>query len=250
MRVGHGPAKIFVLPLHARTRLFGVASALRGACSGREQRSNHSLQLTGRPLRGRLRQPGTMSVVRAGRRRRPAAELKPLDRHCICSLVLFVVPARSTLVSVRCVPAWPDAAWSPLRTTLANSTPQCRRAVGAQCVLSSLGHGVDPARSRSCVPPHLWRLALFPAAPVAVAGGRSGWRPWPPLATPQQRDDLRWWGRCRQLVPNAPSRTSAQSARGRCAAGHWRTGSRFVLAIPTSLSVPDASVTCVARSAV
>ena len=39
------------------------------------QRANHSLQLTGRRLRGRLRHPGTMSVVCANRRRRPAAEL-------------------------------------------------------------------------------------------------------------------------------------------------------------------------------
>ena len=36
---------------------------------------NHSLQLTGRPPRGRLRQPDTMSVLRADRRGRHAAEL-------------------------------------------------------------------------------------------------------------------------------------------------------------------------------
>ncbi len=37
--------------------------------------ANHSLQLTGRPLRDRLRQPGTMCVVSAGARCRSAAEL-------------------------------------------------------------------------------------------------------------------------------------------------------------------------------
>ena len=59
-------------PLHRRTQSLTAEDALW--VSG-EVPANHSLQLTGHPPRGRLRQPGTMSVVRPGRRRWPAAEL-------------------------------------------------------------------------------------------------------------------------------------------------------------------------------